>query len=133
MAHDHAHASPDPLSRAFALGVGLNLAYVAVEAGVGLRADSLALLADAGHNLSDVLGLLLAWGASALATRAPTLRRTYGWRRSSILAALANAVLLLVAVGGIVWEAVRRLDAPAPVATGALVWVAAAGVAINTG
>jgi hypothetical protein len=102
MAHDHGHAhhaAPDGYDRAFAIGIGLNLAYVAVEAGFGLVAGSLALLADAGHNLSDVLGLALAWGASWLARREPTARRTYGMRRSSILAALVNAMLLLVAVG----------------------------------
>ncbi len=132
MAHDHAHHAPASFSRAFAAGAALNVAFVAVEATVGLRAHSLALLADAGHNLTDVLGLLLAWGAAWLAGLAPTARRTYGWRRSSILAALANALLLLVAVGGIAWEAVRRLGAPEPVASGALVWVAALGVAVNT-
>lgn len=131
MGHSHDHG-PANYNRAFALGVGLNAAFVAVEAGFGLATDSLALLADAGHNLSDVLGLLLAWGASWLATRSPTRRRTYGLRRSTILAALLNAMLLLVAVGGISWEAVRRLWSPEPAPGMAVIWVAAIGIAINT-
>ncbi len=131
MPHDHAHGAPSA-NRAFAVGVGLNLGFVLLEAGFGLWANSLALLADAGHNLSDVFGLLLAWGASYLAARPPTARRTYGLRRSSILAALLNAVLLLVAVGGIAWEAVRRFGHPEPVAGGAVVGVALAGVVVNS-
>jgi cobalt-zinc-cadmium efflux system protein len=134
MAHDHTHHhAPAGHDRAFALGIGLNLAYVMVEAAFGLVAGSLALLADAGHNLFDVLGLALAWAAAWLSRRQPTPRRTYGLRRSSILAALANAMLLLVAVGAIVWEALRRLQAPAPVDTGIVLWVAALGVVVNTG
>ncbi|RZJ82857.1 MAG: cation transporter, partial [Brevundimonas sp.] len=103
--HGHAHGpgghshAPKDFGRAFAIGVGLNFAFVLVEAGVGLWSGSLALLADAGHNLSDVLSLLLAWGATILAKSAPTSRRTYGLRKATILASLANAVLLLVAVG----------------------------------
>jgi cobalt-zinc-cadmium efflux system protein len=97
-----------------------------------LAAHSLALIADAGHNLSDVLGLVLAWGASVLARRRPTTRRTYGLRRTTVLAALLNAVLLLVAVGGIGWEAVRRLSEPSPVSATVVIWVAAVGVVINT-
>jgi cobalt-zinc-cadmium efflux system protein len=128
--HDHVAAGQE---RAFALGVGLNLAYVAVEAAFGFVAGSLALLADAGHNLSDVLGLLLAWGAVRLSRRPPTPRRSYGWRRSSILAALGNAALLLVAVGGIAWEAIGRFAEPGPVATGTVLWVAAVGLVVNTG
>ena len=99
----------------------------------GLAAHSLALLADAGHNLSDVFGLLLAWWASRLVKTRPTARRTYGLGRSSILAALANAVFLLVAVGGITWEAVRRFSDPAPVAGSTVIWVAAVGIAVNLG
>jgi cobalt-zinc-cadmium efflux system protein len=133
MAHEHGHQTPASYDRAFAIGIGLNLAYVAVEGVFGLLAGSLALLADAGHNLSDVLGLALAWGAAWLARRRPTARRTYGLRRSSILAALANAMLLLVAVGAIAWEAIQRLQAPEPVATGIVLWVAAAGVLLNSG
>lgn len=94
---------------------------------------SLALLADAGHNLGDVLGLVLAWWASHLVKTPPTARRTYGLGRSSILAALANAVFLLVAVGGITWEAVRRFNDPAPVAGGTVIWVASVGIAVNLG
>jgi cobalt-zinc-cadmium efflux system protein len=131
MRHSHQH-DPVDYNRAFALGVGLNAAFVVAEAGAGLAAGSLALLADAGHNLSDVLGLLLAWGASWLAARSPTRRRTYGLRRSTILAALLNAMLLLVAVGGICWEAVRRLASPLPPPGTTVVWIAAVGIAINT-
>lgn len=131
--HDHQHRAAATHDGAFAIGIALNLAYVVVEAGFGLIAGSLALLADAGHNLSDVLGLALAWGAAWLSRRQPTARRTYGLRRSSILAALANAMLLLVAVGAIAWEALRRLHAPEPVDTGIVLWVAAIGVAVNTG
>lgn len=127
--HQHAPATP---SRAFALGIGLNLAFVAVEATFGFISGSLALLADAGHNLSDVLGLVLAWGASLLARRKPTERYTYGLRSTSILAALLNALLLLVAVGAIGWEAVQRLGQPVPVATGTVMLVAGVGALINT-
>ncbi|MFO0874194.1 MAG: cation diffusion facilitator family transporter [Phycisphaerales bacterium] len=129
-AHTHEHGAPDH-HRAFALGVGLNLAFVALEAGFGFRANSLALLADAGHNLTDVLGLVLAWVATYLARRPPTARRTYGLRRASILAALLNAVLLLVAVGGIAWEAIQRLMAPEPVLETTVMVVAAIGVVVN--
>jgi cobalt-zinc-cadmium efflux system protein len=131
MPHDHSHAAPSH-NRAFAIGVALNLTFVIAEVGFGLLADSLALLADAAHNLSDVLGLLLAWGASYLATRRPTPRRTYGLRRSSILAALFNALLLLIVVGAIAWEAVGRLVHPGPVAGGTVIIVAAIGVVINS-
>jgi cobalt-zinc-cadmium efflux system protein len=129
--HDHAHGEPSGQS-AFGLGIALNAGFVAIEVGCGLYAGSLALLADAGHNLSDVLGLLLAWGASYLARQRPTERRTYGLRRSSIVAALINALLLLVAVGAIAWEAVGRLLHPAAVAEWTVVVVAAIGVVINT-
>ena len=128
--HTHSHAAPTR-SFAFALGMALNVAFIAAEVLFGLRARSLALLADAGHNLSDVLGLGLAWGALALAQRPPTARHTYGMRRASILAALANAILLLVAVGGIAWEALQRLTQPEAVAGGVVMAVAAAGVVIN--
>ncbi|MBK6899871.1 MAG: cation transporter [bacterium] len=129
MTHVHAH---DDHNRSFALAVALNVAFVAVEAGFGVAAGSLALLADAGHNLGDVLGLLLAWGATRLAQRKPSQRRTYGWRSSCILAAMLNAGLLLVAVGGIAWEAVRRFGSPGEIAGGTVIWVAAAGVVLNT-
>ena len=131
MAHDHHHRFMN-YDRAFAFGVALNIGFVIVEAAYGIMAGSLALLADAGHNLSDVLGLLLAWGAYYLVRRKPTGRRTYGWRKSSILAALINAVILLFALGGIAWEAIRRLGAPVPVAGKTIIFVALAGVVINT-
>ena len=129
--HSHSHAPAD-FNRAFAIGVVLNTGFVVVEAAYGFLANSLALLADAGHNLGDVLGLLLAWGAAALVKRRPTARHTYGLKRSSILASLANAILLLVAVGMIVWEAVRRFGQPEPVAEMTVLWVAAIGIVINT-
>jgi cobalt-zinc-cadmium efflux system protein len=133
MAHDHHHhAAPADMGRAFAIGVGLNTAFVACEVAAGLWTGSMALLADAGHNLSDVTALLLAWGASVLARRAPSGQRTYGLRKATILASLANAVMLLVAVGVIVSESVRRLADPAPVATGVVIAVAGLGVVINT-
>jgi cobalt-zinc-cadmium efflux system protein len=131
VAHTHEHHGSS-YGKAFAIGIGLNLAFVLVEAAFGVRAGSLALIADAGHNLSDVAGLALAWGASVLSRRRPTRRRTYGLRRSSVLAALLNAVLLLIAIGAIGWEAVQRFAAPAPVSAGVVVWVAATGIAINT-
>lgn len=131
MAHNYDHG-PMYYSRAFALGVALNVGFVIVEAAYGIMAGSLALLADAGHNLSDVLGLLLAWGATYLVRRKPTERRTYGWRKSSILAALINAVILLVALGGIAWEAIQRFSAPVPVAGKTIIFVALVGVVINT-
>ena len=132
-AHGHVHGpAARDFSRAFAIGIALNIGFVVVEAAYGFLANSLALLADAGHNLSDVLGLLLAWGAAALVKRRPTARHTYGLKRSSILASLANAILLLVAVGMIVWEAVHRLGQPQPVAETTVLWVAAVGIVINT-
>ena len=136
--HGHHHGglgqshAPKDFGAAFAIGTALNLGFVVVQIVFGLFAHSLALLADAGHNLGDVFGLLLAWWASHLVKTIPTERRTYGLGRSSILAALANAVFLLVAVGGITWEAVRRFHDPAPVAGGTVIWVAALGIAINT-
>ena len=131
--HSHAGHSHAPASfgRAFAIGTALNITFVLIEVVFGLRANSIALLADAGHNLSDVLGLLIAWGASVLAARGPTARRTYGFRSSSILAALVNALILLIAIGGIAWEAIGRLSHPESVAAGTIAWVAAAGVVIN--
>ena len=131
MGQGHSHGASG-YGRAFAIGVALNLGFVAVEFVYGRMAHSLALVADAGHNLSDVLGLLLAWGAAALAQRHPTPGRTYGMRRSSILAALVNAVVLLVAVGAIAWEAVRRFGEPGEVAGSTVIWVALVGIAVNT-
>jgi cobalt-zinc-cadmium efflux system protein len=126
------HAPPSD-NFAFAVGTSLTVAFVVAEVVYGIRANSLALLSDAGHNLGDVVGLLVAWGAIHLGKTAPTKRRTYGLRRSSILAALVNAVLLLVAVGAIAWEAVVRFHDPEPVAAGTVIWVAALGIAINAG
>jgi len=135
--HDHGHHghhhAPASFDRAFAIGVGLNVAFVLAEILFGLRAHSLALVSDAGHNLSDVLGLSLAWAGSALARRSPTPRRTYGMRRFSILAALGNAAFLLVAVGAITVEAIARFYHPEPVASGSVMIVAAIGIVINTG
>jgi cobalt-zinc-cadmium efflux system protein len=116
---------------AFALGIGLNLTFAAVEFTYGVLANSVALIADTGHNLSDVLGLVIAWIASVLTRRAPSSRYTYGLGGSSILAALFNAVLLLVAVGAIAWEAVLRLFHPEPVASGTVMIVAAVGIIVN--
>lgn len=130
--HDHKRVGKaSDIGRAFALGVTLNLAFCVVEATFGVLGRSLALLSDAGHNLSDVLGLLLAWGAARLAQERPTVRRTYGFRRTTILAALANAVVLLLAIGGIVWEALGRLRHPEPVAAKTVMLVAGIGVLMN--
>jgi len=133
--HDHHghHHAPASFDRAFAIGVGLNVAFVLAEFVFGVRAHSLALVSDAGHNLSDVLGLSLAWTGSVLARRGPTPRRTYGMRRFSILAALGNAGFLLVAVGAITVEAIARFYHPQPVASGSVMVVAAIGIVINTG
>ena len=131
-AHGRHHGASD-YGRAFAIGVCLNLAYVIVQTGYGVLANSVALLADAAHNLSDVFGLLLAWGATVLAKRLPSQRFTYGLRSSSILAALANGGFLLLVTGGITWEAIHRLFAPAPVAGTTVIWVAALGVVVNAG
>lgn len=128
--HAHAHAPPN-YNRAFAVGVGLNVMFVVVEAVSGIIAHSMALLADAAHNLSDVFGLVLAWGATALARRQPSTRRTYGFSKSTVLAALANALLLLFVTGGVVWEAIGRLRTPAPVQGTMMIIVAACGIVIN--
>ena len=131
--HDHAHDHAPPGSNlVFAAGTALNLAFVAAEVYFGLKSNSLALLSDAAHNLSDVFGLLIAWAAFHLGKSLPTKRRTYGLRRSSILAALANAIVLLVVVGGIGWEAIGRMSQPEPVQSGTVIWVAAIGVVVNT-
>jgi cobalt-zinc-cadmium efflux system protein len=130
--HSHAAAALD-YGRVFAIGVALNLGYVVVEAGIGVTSGSLALIADAGHNLGDVLGLFLSWGAAVLSRRRPGGRFTYGYRASSILAALANAVILLVVTGGIAWEGLWRLWHPVPVAGATIAWVAAIGILVNGG
>ena len=128
--HDHAHAPAD-FGAAFAIGIALNVGFVAIEAAYGLIAGSVALLSDAGHNLGDVLGLSAAWLASRLVQRAPSARFTYGLRGSSILAALFNAVFLLLTVGAISWEAILRLAHPAPVAGNVVMVVAAIGIVVN--
>lgn len=133
-AHDHGHAhahAPASFGKAFAIGITLNTALVVAEAVYGYIGNSTALLADAGHNLSDVLGLVVAWGASIAARRAPSGRFTYGLRASTILAALANAVFLLVATGAIGWEAILRLQQPEPVAGVTVMVVAGIGILIN--
>jgi cobalt-zinc-cadmium efflux system protein len=128
--HAHAHGNDD-YGRAFVVGIVLNVAFVAVEWIFGVRADSLALLADATHNLGDVLGLVMAWSASILSRRRPSERFTYGLRGSSILAALANAIVLLLVTGGIAWEALQRLAQPRAVDGLPVIAVAAAGVLVN--
>jgi cobalt-zinc-cadmium efflux system protein len=148
MAHDHAHDhhdhhhthehaghshAPRDFGTAFVIGISLNFAFVIVGAAYGFIGNSMALIADAGHNLGDVLGLVVAWIASALVRRAPSQRFTYGLRSSSILAALFNAVFLLITTGAIALEAVQRLIAPQPVAGMTVVVVAAIGIVINTG
>ena len=120
-------------SRAFLLGIVFNTLFVAVEAFYGWRINSLALLADAGHNLSDVAGLAVAWGGARAAGMRPTARHTYGWTRASILAAFANAVILLVAMGSLAWEAIGRLSAPQPVQGGTVMVVAGVGIVVNLG
>ena len=130
--HGHAHVhAPASFGEAFAIGIALNFGFVVIEAVYGLMSNSMSLLADAGHNLGDVLGLGVAWLASVLARRAPTARFTYGMRGSSILAALLNAVFLLVTVGGLSWEAIRRLGSPEPVAGKTMMAVAAIGIVVN--
>jgi cobalt-zinc-cadmium efflux system protein len=129
--HHHHHPAPADAGRAFVLAIGLNAAFVGIEFTYGFIANSTALMADAGHNLSDVLGLVLAWGAAMLTKSAPTRRFTYGLRGSSILAALFNALLLMVACGAIAWEAVLRFAHPEPVAGTTVSIVAAIGVVIN--
>ena len=135
--HSHSHAghshAPDSFGTAFAIGASLNTAFVIAELIFGYAANSLALVSDAVHNLSDVIALLLAWGGVWLAGRRPTDTHTYGYRRASILAALFNAGLLLIAVGGIAVEAINRLREPAEVASWTVVWVAALGILINGG
>jgi cobalt-zinc-cadmium efflux system protein len=129
--HHHHHAPPD-FNRAFLIGVLLNITFVVVEVVFGLLSNSLALLTDAVHNLSDVLGLVLAWGAAVLAQKTPSLRRTYGYSRATILASLVSGLLLLGAVAVIAWEAVGRLFAPVQPAGLTIMLVAAVGVVINT-
>jgi len=129
--HDHNHA-PANFNRAFAIGIGLNIAFVAIEAFYGWKVNSLALLADAGHNLSDVIGLVLAWGGALAGRLRPDARHTYGWKRASILAAFSNALLLLVAMGSLAWEAFHRLQTPQPIEGVTIMVVAGIGIVVNT-
>jgi cobalt-zinc-cadmium efflux system protein len=137
--HDHGHSHGGhhhhiqaDMGRAFAIGVTLNTAFVMIEVGAGFWSGSLALLADAGHNLSDVLALLMAWGATILAKRAPTSQRTYGLRKGTVLASLANAIFLMLAIGAIVSESIQRLAQPNAIATKTVMITAGIGVLINT-
>ena len=129
--HDHSHA-PANYNAAFGIGIALNLAFVAIEAFYGWKIDSLALLADAGHNLSDVIGLVLAWGGALAGKLRPDARHTYGWKRASILAAFINALLLLVAMGSLVWEALHRLQSPQAIEGVTIMVVAGIGIVVNT-
>ena len=134
--HDHGHGhshAPKDFGRAFLIGIVLNTGFVIIEAVYGWLSGSMALIADAGHNLSDVLALLLAWGASAAAKRPPTQRFTYGFKSSTILAALANAGLLLIAIGAILFETLRRVAEPAPVQGETMAIVAGIGILVNAG
>jgi cobalt-zinc-cadmium efflux system protein len=139
MVDDHSHGhhrhgrTQVNYGRAFAIGIAANLAYLGGEAIAGVYSGSLALLADAGHNLADVLGLALSWGAAVLSRRQPSGRFTYGLRSSSILAALANAIILLMVTGGIAWEAIWRISHPVQVASGIIMAVAAIGILVNGG
>jgi len=130
--HNHGGHGTYDYTRAFVIGIALNITFVAAEAAFGVIAGSLALVADAGHNLSDVLSLGLAWGAAVLAARRSTDRRTYGFKRATIYSSLLSAILLLIALGGISWEAIRRLSHPRPVDGNIVVIIALVGVAINT-
>ncbi len=126
--HDH---NPPDFTRAFALGIAINLGIVVLEFVFGLLGNSMALLADAGHNLSDVLGLVVGWAGAVMAKRSPSRRFTYGLKKASILAALINALMLLVAVGAIAAEAIRRLANPAPAQAQTMIWVAAVAIVGN--
>jgi cobalt-zinc-cadmium efflux system protein len=130
--HGHDHGYSGGYGRAFGIGITLNLGFVVVEAWYGWKTGSLALLADAAHNLGDVGGLLLAWMAYAAAKLRPSESKTYGWQRGSILASFINAAILLVAMGSLGWEAIHRLQDPAPIAAGTVMAVAAVGVLVNS-
>jgi cobalt-zinc-cadmium efflux system protein len=129
MSHSH---STKNYNKAFAIGISLNIIFVVIEAIYGVLASSLALLADAGHNLSDVLGLLLAWGAFYFSAKPATEKRTYGFRKITVIASVASAIILLLALGGIVWEAISRFNNPQPIAGMTVIIVALIGVVINT-
>jgi len=130
--HSHHHNEVNNYNRSFGIGIALNVFFVIIEVTYGLLAGSLALIADAGHNLSDVMSLLLAWGAYYLAKKQPTAKRTYGLRKVTIMASLLSAVLLFVALGGIAWESIQRFSSPQPVDGVIIIVVAAIGVVINT-
>ncbi|MEO5659860.1 MAG: cation diffusion facilitator family transporter [Polaromonas sp.] len=131
--HDHGHShAPAQFNQAFAIGIALNIVFVTVEGFYGWKINSLALLADAGHNLSDVAGLVLAWGGALAGKLRPDAKHTYGWQRASILAAFVNALLLLVAMGSLVWEAVGRLGSPVATEGWTIMGVAGVGIVINT-
>ncbi len=129
--HGHDHA-PAAFNQAFAIGIALNTAFVLIEAFYGWKINSLALLADAGHNLSDVAGLILAWGGALAGKLRPSETRTYGWKRASILAAFINASLLLIAMGSLGWEAIGRFRSPEPTQGWTIIAVASVGIVINT-
>ena len=129
--HDH-HQAPNNFTRAFAVGIVLNLTFVAVEVFYGIISHSVALLADAGHNFGDVLGLGLSWGATALASLKPSARRTFGFRRTTIVASVANALVLLFVTGGLAWESLRRLISPEAAEGKTMIVVALVGAAVNT-
>lgn len=131
--HGHAHShAPANFNKAFAIGITLNMAFVAVEAFYGWKVNSLALLADAAHNLSDVAGLVLAWGGALASQLKPDARHTYGWQRGTIIAALINAILLLVAMGSLGWEAVQRLQTSETIEGETVIGVAAIGIVVNS-
>lgn len=131
--HHHHHDLPENFDRGFALAAGINMAFVIAEMGFGFFSNSLGLIADAAHNFSDVIGLLLAWGGAFLSRMNPTAQRTYGYSGASILAALGNAALLFVATGGIILNSIQRFFDPAPVETSSVIWVALIGILINGG
>ncbi|WP_415224790.1 cation diffusion facilitator family transporter [Psychromonas sp.] len=130
MSHDHSH-SPQEYGKLFAIGIALNISYVAIEAFYGWRIESLALLADAGHNLGDVAGLLLAWAALAAGKILPNRKHTFGWKKASIFASFVNATILLTAMGALAWEAISRLGQDSPTQASTIIWVAGVGVLIN--
>ena len=136
MAHNHNHGhshTPKNFGRAFAIGIGLNTLYVVLEVVIGLRISSLGLIADAGHNASDVLSLIIAWVGASLARRSPSARYTYGLKRSPIIASLFNALLLFGAMSVVTWEAIQRLQDPAPLPGVTIIWVTLIGLVVNFG
>lgn len=126
--HNH---TPRNYSKAFAIGITLNIIFVIIELGYGLAYDSMALISDASHNFSDVLGLMLAWGAAYLMTKKPTLNRSYGFRRVTIMASLVSSVLLFIGMGAILWESIARIGIPQPVSGVSILVVSGIGFVIN--